>query len=424
MANEQNLSGLSAIFGSPELTALAGNVGGAVLGQYMANKQMDKQLANQKELQRHAFDLNQKAVQQQAQLEVNGLRNAGLNPAGADGSGAPAVQPGSASVGNVPTLGNIFDGVAEIVQAAKMPTDIANTEANTANTRTNTAATQQQIDFVVPKVLDKMDKDIASLVESIRGARNLNDSFEAQDKFLREQSRVIFDRMRSNLIDKGMFESLAPDTQQTLDDLANGSITVGQGEYDALIKAIDAQSKLSDADRRYIDNAFANNLTVRQFMDEGVMKSLAKAPEDARKKLYKDIDRLNAEIEGIKQDIKVGRADVALKRAQKLRTDFERESAELNDVKWLAKHGRDDDVDVRTWELGLQQGYDFLSNSARALETYVLVRGAGESAGRAARPDPETASRPVIIAPTEGQMIRSHNSRNDPKNLDRYLNWK
>lgn len=422
MANEQNLSGLSAIFGDPELTALAGNVGGAVLGQYMANKQMDKQLSNQKELQRHAFDLNQKAVQQQAQLEVNGLRNAGLNPAGADGSGAPAVQAGSASVGNVPTLGNIFDGVAEIVQAAKMPTDIANTEANTANTRTNTAATQQQIDVVVPKVLDKMDKDIESLVESIRGAKNFNDAFEAQDRFLREQSRVIFDRMRANLIDKGMFESLAPDTQQTLDDLANGSITVGQGEYDALIKAIDAQLKLSDSDRRFIDNAFANNLTIRQFNDKGVMMALTKAPQDMRNKLYKEIDHYNAEIQGIMQDIKVGRAEVALKKAQILRTNFERESAELNDVKWLAKHGRDDDVDVRTSEMALENVNKRIDDLLHTVEMIAAAR----VAGTAARPreNPETQPRPVIIAPNEGQMIRSHNSRNDPRNLDKYLNWK
>lgn len=418
----QNLQSLSAVFGSPEMTSIAGNIGGAMLGQYMANKQMDKQLANQKELQRQAFELNQQAVKQQAQNEVVGLKNAGLNPALADGSGAPSVPAGSASVGNVPTLGNIFEGVAEIVQAAKMPTDIANTEANTANTKTNTAATQQQIDFFVPKVLEKMDKDIESLVQSIRGSKNLNDAFEAQDKFLRDQGKVIFDRMRTQLQEKGMYDSLAPDTQKTLDDLAEGSISVGQGEYDALIKAIDVQSKLSDADRRLIDNAFANNLTSRQFMDKGVMNALTKAPQDLRNKLYKEIDHYSAEIAGIMQDIKVGKAEVALKKAQTLRTNFERESAELNDVKWLAKQGRFDDVDVRTDEMALENVNKRIDDLLHLAEMMAAARLAGTSARP--RENPETKPRPVIIAPNEGQMIRSHNSRSDPKNLDKYLNWK
>lgn len=413
-------STFGSVFGGA-LGSAAGHAVGAGVGYLLNEATADNQLERQKELQQQAFGLNQLAAQNQASIEVNGLRAAGLNPAIANGAGAASISPGSASAGTTPTLGNVFDGIANIIAAAKAPSDISRTQAETSNLGAmtgkigeETKEVSQRVNIVTPKVVSKLDADISNTLESVRNAKNFNDAYEAQNKFLKENSQFVFSQMQSKLESQGLWDSLSEDTKDTISKLASGEISVSQGEYDGLIKTINAQKLLSDSDMALVKNAFDTNVLVRQFQNSGTMKALETAPADAKAFMYKQMKKIDAEIQGIYQDIKVGKAEVALKRAQKLKTEFERESSELNDVKWLIKNGRYDDADVRTWEQSLDNMYQMLGK---------VVDGAGHVASGAAvgkSLQSGSVNTPKIVPPSDKQVIQV----NSPSTFGRHLDFR
>lgn len=387
--------------------AAAGSILAAKLSHYSNADLQSRQFEEQEKLQQRAEQANADAVRNQAPLQVTGMQQAGLNPAGVTGAGAPSMSAGVAA-GAASQLGSVFDGLSQLVQAIKQPSETEKVFAETGLVRANTekveaetAQVHQQVNLVTPKTLTKMDADISKLHQDIRSAKNANDMFDSQRNFLREHSKSVFAAFIQKLQDSKMYDSLSDDTKDTLSKLASGELTVDQGAYDALIKTIDAQMKISDADRKLIDNAFANTLTVRQFMDSGVMEALTKFPEDTRKELYKRIDKYGKEVEGITQDIKTAKTQAALNKALERLYNFNRESSELNDVKWLAKHGRNDDVDVRTSEQSLNNLYELLQGTTRALEMMIMVRSAGRAAGPGF-----AGSAPPIVKPTESEIKR------------------
>lgn len=395
------------------LGAAAAAVGGQILGSalnYHFNKDLQsRQFAEQEKLQQRAVEANEAAVRNQAPLLVTGMQQAGLNPAGVTGTGAPSVSPGAAA-GASSQLGSVFDGLAQLVAAIKQPSETEKVyaetglvQANTERAEAETVKVHQEVQIVTPKVLTKMDKEIGKLSQDIRSAKNANDMFDSQRKFLGEHSKAVFAGFVQKLQDQGLYDSLSSDTKDTLTKLANGEISIDQGAYDALIKTIDAQIKISDADRKLIDNAFANNLTARKFMDPEVMNALTKFPSDTRYELYTRINKMNKEIEGIAQDIKTSRTQAALNKALEKLHSFNRESAELNDVKWLAKQGRNEDVDVRTTEQSLNNLQEMFQGVTRAMEMMIMSRMAGMAAGQAAAPK---SSGPKIETPTDSDVRR------------------
>lgn len=411
----QNESVFSSIFGSA-LGSAAGNAAGAGIGYLINEAAAENQLKRQKELVHFANSLNEQNVSNQAALEVQGLKNAGLNPAMADGSGAPQVSGGQASANSVPTLGNIFDGIAQIITAAKAPSEISRTESETSRTQAETSRTQadtsrvksetslnaQKLNLVTPQLMKKTGAEIDSLVQSIRGAKNANDTFEAADKFLRYHSAVIFESALNKLQKDGLFDALSEDTQNTLVALANGQIQLGQGEIDALRKSIDAQVALSDADKALVHNAFDNAVVAKQFADKKVFESIYKAPQAVRDYTYKQMKKLEKDMEHINQLINTEKAQAALDYANKAMIEFERESKELNDVKWLIKHGRYDDADVRTWE----QTLDEVSSIAHEVIRTGASIGTGYAAGRgAAAGKAASGSAPILRHATEKEIM-------------------
>lgn len=407
--------------------AAGGSILSAKLSHYSNADLQSRQFAEQEKLQERANEANSAAVRNQAPLQVTGMQQAGLNPASVTGAGAPAVSSGTAS-GAASQLGSVFDGLSQLVQAIKQPSETEKVFAETGLVRANTekveaetAQVHQQVNVVTPKSLSKMDADIAKLHQDIRSAKNVNDMFDSQRNFLKEHSKSVFAAFIQKLQDSKMYDSLSDDTKDTLSKLASGELIVDQGAYDALIKTIDAQTKISDADKKLIDNAFANNLTVRQFMDSGVMDALTKFPEDTRKELYKRIEKYSKEIEGITQDIKTAKTQASLNKALERLHTFNRESAELNDVKWLAKQGRIDDVDVRTSEQSLNNLYELLQGTTRALEMIIMARTAGRSAGTA-----PAGSSPPIVKPTESEIKRVNAPRtfNQTNNYGSYENYR
>lgn len=396
------------------LGAAAAAVGGQILGaklSHYANADLQsRQFAEQEKLQQRAVEANAAAVRNQAPLQVTGMQQAGLNPASVAGTGAPVVSPGAAA-GASTQLGSVFDGLSQLVQAIKQPSETEKVyaetglvQANTERAEAETAKVYQEVKVVTPKVLSKMDQEIDKLRQDVRSAKNANDMFDSQRKFLGEHSKAVFSGFIQKLQDQGTYDSLSSDTKDTLAKLANGELVVDQGSFDALMKTIEAQSKLSDADRKLVENAFANNLTVRQFMDDDVMNALTKFPADTRKELYTRIDKMNKEIEGIAQDIKTSKTQAALNKALERLHDFNREASELNDVKWLAKQGRFDDVDTRTWEQSLNNVQEMFQGVTRAMEMMIMSRMAGQAAGQAAAP--QQSSGPKIQPPSDADVRR------------------
>lgn len=133
---------------NPLAITAAGNMAGTTLemaaNQYGANNQ----LQNQKEINRQAFELNQRALMMSPKANIAGAEQAGINPvtmAGNFSATAPTQSGGAASAATV-GLSNIFAGLSEVVAAQKAPSEIKKTE-------TETKTIQQQKELIKQQVL-------------------------------------------------------------------------------------------------------------------------------------------------------------------------------------------------------------------------------------------------------------------------------
>ena len=117
--------------------AVGGQVMAAKMSHYANADLQQRQFAEQEKLQEHAVQANADAVRNQAPLQVTGMQQAGLNPASVAGTGAPSVSAGAAS-GSQSSLGSVFDGLSQLVQAIKQPSETEKVFAETGLVHANT----------------------------------------------------------------------------------------------------------------------------------------------------------------------------------------------------------------------------------------------------------------------------------------------
>lgn len=289
----QNLgTTFGAIFGGP-IGAAVGSLGGAGINYLMNSSLQDKQFENQKELQDRAFKMNEQAVQRQAQNQVIGMQNAGLNPAAVNGAGAPSIQAGAAA-GGTSQLANIFTGVAELIAAAKAPTEIEKMVAETGKTKAETGLTEAQTtktETEIPSIIantEKIKQETNKLFEDTINAKNANAVWESTNNFYKSYAPTMFDEYKTKLEKAGVWESLSPRTKDTIEGLIDGSIEMDMGSIIALSQLISSQKQISDTDKAMLQNALEGTILSKQLNDKNVIDALTKIPENELKSMQEN----------------------------------------------------------------------------------------------------------------------------------------
>lgn len=256
----------------------AGNIAGSAYNQHLNLEMMNQQMKNEKELQQNAYNLNQQAQSKQASIMVHGMENAGLNPAMANGAGAPSLQAGAAAGGNT-TLANIFTGVADLINAAKAPTEIEKATAERELAEAEAGKSREETKTIQPTI-ENIKQQTSKLAEDTKSAKNMNDVFKAKQEFIRDVGAGIFDGYRANLQAAGQWEQLPYKTKDTIDALAEGYIDLDIGSLEALDHIIDTQGKLSERDAKALHNMLDSIITMRQIGNDKVMKSYEMLPRN------------------------------------------------------------------------------------------------------------------------------------------------
>ena len=369
------------IFGGP-LGGAIGSMAGNLIGQgvnYAANKSLqENQLSNQMELQNRAYMLNQQAAQNQAQNEVIGMQQAGLNPAGVNGQGAPSLQAGAAAGANS-TMGNIFGGLAEMIAAIKAPTEIekmqaekALTEGQTEKTAAETDLTREQkynlqldSDLIKPEqareLFERANKHIQDAQNALAQADNTNavtDIINAQNDFIKKYSSSIYSSYMNNLKSTKQWDKLPPRTRETIEKLASGEIEMGTGELQGLKEIINSQTGLLERDRDALNAMLDTIVTRKQIDTRNVINALRDLPVNQRKLMFSQITDYYAQAK------KAG-ADAS-------RTGTLEWLDRMNSDTWLIEHGLTDELERKKYK-------EVLNNLLKLTDpnTYTNVIGGG-----------------------------------------------
>lgn len=312
----------------------AGNIAGSIFNKNINLDLMNQQMENEKELQRSAYALNEQAQQNQGSIMKHSLENAGLNPATATAQGAPSLQAGSAAGANS-QLANIFTGVADLINAAKAPTEIEKAtaekelaEAGAKKATAEISAIQEQTKNVI--------QDTKKLAEETQGAKNINDVFKAQQNFMKDYGAAIFDGYRSILQTTKHWENLPYKTRSTIDSLADGYIELDIGSLEALNNIIDSQANLTERDKKTIHNVLDTIVDLRQLNNESVLKSYETMPHTQKRLLMAETNNFYEEAKKAKTEADLNKLDKWLK--------------EHTSDEYLIEHGMSDELERRKYK--------------------------------------------------------------------------
>ena len=401
-------TGIGAYFGGPLGAAVGGAIGnaaGTALSHASNEDLQSNQFRNQVDLQRRAYQLNDLAVKNQAMNEVIGMRNAGINPAPANGQGAPSLQAGAAAGANS-QVANIFSGMADMILAAKAPTEIERMSAEadlaraqatkvTAETGKVEAETEQITDFQNPLLKQQADKAYEDTVS----AKNANDLFESQKNFLQSYTPTMFDQMMEKYKKDGTWETMSPKTRDTIEALADGTIGLDQGSLEGFKKLIDAEVGLSDADKQLMSNGLASNILARQLNDKAVQDALAKMPDAQYKKL-------NADMAETWQHIRNMETSRTREEAQKHYDWVQNKLRELDSPTYLHNYGTWQDEKQKFVEDNWQAAKDIIKG---AIQMGVGAGVGGFVGGKVAGKAASQANKPNIAPPSEADVRKYGN---------------
>ena len=220
-----------------------------MLSEVHANKAHQRQL----ELMEKQNAMNKANALSAYSTQVQGMRMAGLNPASLDGSGNPnvaaAVSQGSAAQG---------ENVQMDPTSALLKAQADNLNADTEKKRAEVGNVNQDTDLKFAQKLftnenaDKVNKEAQNI-------QNINDTYADTNRSLSDYGRGMAEKWQSS----PWYNKLASATRDTIDAIASGETPLTVGGMRALQDVIDTQKNLSDADRKLVQNAFDNAVTLQ-----------------------------------------------------------------------------------------------------------------------------------------------------------------
>ena len=282
------------------LAGLASNA----MSEMHAGNQYNREI----KLMRKQNAMNQENVLGAYQNQVNGMKMAGLSPAGAMNQ-APSVP--SVSKGSVGMAENVEFNPENMLLQAQAENLRAQTEKTEAETDKLTGVdTDNTIaDTILKGATTEEKKELTQQI------KNINEQYADENTALKGFGKA----MAQKWTESDWFKALKPDTKETIQAIADGKTPLTVGSMTALFKAIKSQGDLSDADHKMAKNAFANAVLETIFTND---------------------DLWNAEVEQTKWGVE-------LKKAQKnnLNKQNEKMDAEINKLKYRYKEIIDEEID-------------------------------------------------------------------------------
>lgn len=344
--------------GEEEMTGSMAGFGIVAHGvdQMLADKRSATSYRREKSLMNKQNAMNMSNAMTMPSVQAHGLRMAGFNPAMVNGAGtspAPTVSKGSADMAQtIP-----FD-VASIAQLSLIEAQKENIEAQTQKTKAETRIAEwDQPKNVQADTASKTAAATHNIVDAKR-IQNINDAWSDENEAIAGFGQTMAEKWKST----DWYKALSPDTKTTIDSIADGTLPLTIGGMTAIMKTIDAQKGLSDADRAMVDNAFANVITEAMWKDPKVKEALARLPvtqqNEAQSRTAKNI--VETGILRIDKANKQDQRNVYLHQdPDKLYLEYQKDPNLENLVKWLSATANDK----------LNKGYD------------AAVHGIGPAAG-------------------------------------------
>lgn len=361
----------------------------ATLGAAALNNAMSELHADRSDARARALMDKQNAMNQANALsaytnQVQGMRMAGLNPALAQGLGNAPVQSVS------PTQGAKAENVEVSPQDLLVQAQIENINADTRKKESEVKNVDEDTDLKFAQKLFT-GANQSKVEEETTNIRNLNDAFAAENRNLGKFGKAMAQKWKNS----EWFDSLAPDTKDTINSIADGSVPLSVGAMRALNSAIQSQKNLSDADAALVRNAFSNAVVESQFNNDDVFDAIVKEPKVRNSLTEAQTSKLKAEIDRISYEYKkVIDSEIAHVKAQtseaKARAALEAAETKLRNLDFKRLNL---DPDVRRYEgdvkgyLGsmAQKALDAAINAAPSVAgSYLTGRIAGKAAGNAA----------------------------------------
>lgn len=278
--------------------------------QMLADKRSATSYRREKSLMNKQYEMNMAATKAAPSMQVEGLRMAGFNPAmvaGAGSSPAPTVSKGTADMAQ--TIPFDAASIAQLqligAQADKLEaeTELIRSQKNTEDERpenihADTVLKREQRDLEFAKRLNT-DADTERVKAEAKRIGNVNKVFEDQNEALAGYGKAMAEKWKNSK----WFEGLSPDSKETINAIADGTLPLSVGGMAALMDTIKSQKDLSDADRTQVANAFENAITSRQFLDKEVMDAKTKMDLAKYNLTNKQKDHLQKQIEYLQEQI-------------------------------------------------------------------------------------------------------------------------
>ena len=382
------------------LAGLAFGAGAQFVNNVLASHAADESYAKQKALMDKQNEMNRANVYGQTQLQAQGARMAGFNPAMFMNGGtqpAPTVSQGNADMAQTFPL-----DVSDMLALAQ----INKTQAETENVKADTNVKKNQAPNVAAdtslKLAQKLYTDAGTEVQNQKAQEisNINEQYADRNNTVKATGPAMMDQWRSGLQEKGLWDKLLPKTRETIDAIADGEFDLSVGGLAALKDIVGTQTDISDADRKVVENGLRSAVIYGQLSEPAVLNAMSKMPwyeaelkRVGKDKILADIDKVRKEIEkignraytdekGVKHEAKGELAILELEKKYKEMLNKSFQSGDLDYLKSQGEYGK--------WFEKYSE--DLLQNILpNILPTALLNRGL-YNAGKGARSKPKSST--------------------------------
>lgn len=412
-----------------ELGAGFGNIAGNGVNYLFNSALQNQQFQNQQALQRSAFRMNQKAVQQQARLQAIGMQQAGMSPAGVNGSGAPSLQAGAAA-GATSGMSNIFSGLAEIIAAAKLPSDLSKTDSEVLLNKANAGKAGEEAEQI----------------------QHANADWTSYNDFMKKHGPQIFAKEKEALENavvrewtdddgnkhtESLWDFLPEETQSTYQKIIDGDIPMTSGNFKAMSDDVEMQAKLTEAQARKVAAATHAGLLVEKLQDpkaldamlseeknkvreleQGIKESKSRsyANYQAGKKSGAEAKKISQETPTPQQSKELIAAQVKLMQTEVASKIQAMDQAALKDFAYLVEHGKWNQALLRLGMNATEEAIDVVKSIAPWALAARGVRAGVQALEKGKTPPPGKDSEGGIIRPpfdTKGATFENYNDWRD-----------
>lgn len=323
----------------PALAGLAAGIGVQMLNNYYSDRAAETSYHRQRAMMKKQNDMNRQNLFDNAQIQAQGARMAGFNPAMFMSGGiqpAPTVSQGNADMAQRFPMD--VDSMLSVAQLLKTEADIENVKADT-NVKKNQAPNVEADTNL--KISQKLYQDASTEVQKKKAQEisNINQQYADRNNMVKTAGPAMMDKWRASLQEKGLWDKILPKTRETIDSIADGELELSVGGLAALSDIIKSQTDMSDADRKFVENGLRSAVIYGQLSNKEVIDAMSKQPFYEAELKRVGIDKINADIDKVRTEIMKIVADTSKVRSETEYQNALNKSFKAGDLDYLKSQG-------------------------------------------------------------------------------------